>query len=313
MSKKVLLIDGNSVGHAAQGVTKLSIGDMPVQAIYGFLRTLRTQVALYQIYNPVVLWDGVSWRNMTYPEYKENREKVETKHDEVLAKNRTEYRRQLPEIKRALRFLGIPQVMAANMEADDMAAIMVDQHVAAGNNVILLTGDRDWLQLIGPGVVWCDHRDNTLVSLKNFEEKTGCATPRQFVEAKALSGDAGDNIDGVGGIGMKGAVEFLKTYGSFNSFLNQAILEKPEWSKTLPKKYAALIEDEKKALIFERNMELMDLRTCLRPEVSNLMIDRGEPDKNRMRRFCELLMFKSIVDRFDDWIGVFPKFREVMA
>jgi 5'-3' exonuclease len=220
------------------------------------------------------------------------------------------YKVQVPYIKKALRFLGIPQVWALNMEADDLGAILTDRYTKTNSKIILVTGDKDWLQLVGPGVVWKDPINDRLITTKTFEEFTGVSTVRQFVEVKALAGDMGDNVAGVGGIGQKGAVDFIKEYGSFASFSNMAILEKSIDLKKLPKKYRDLIENEDKAITFSRNIDLMDLRTTVRPAPVNLQVDKGAPDKEKLRQFCELLLFKSILKDFDEWCSVFPAFRE---
>lgn len=312
MSRNYMIIDGNSLGHFANNGAKLTLGEMPVQAIYNFLRNLRAKMALYSSYTPVVTWDGASWRNMNYPEYKANRDKDPTsKHEVAQAAMKATYKAQVPHIKKALRFLGVTQVFAMNMEADDLGAILTDRYVAQGARVILLTGDKDWLQLVQPNVTWLDFINDRKVTVKNFEEHTGVTTVKQFIEVKALCGDAGDNVPGVGGIGDKGAVDFIREYGSFNNFLNMCVLEKSVDISKLPKKIRLLIEDEAKAIAFERNLGLVDLRTPLRPDMLNLSIDKGEPDFEKFERFCDLLLFKSITQELRDWIRVFPHFNEI--
>jgi 5'-3' exonuclease len=310
MSKNYMLVDGNSLGHFHNNAARLSIGEMQVQAIFGFLRALRQQVANYQNYTPVVLWDGASWRKLMFAAYKENRDKKETKNEVKMQAMKDAYKLQVPYIKKALRFLGIPQVWALNMEADDLGAILTDRYTASGAKIILLTGDKDWLQLVGPGVVWRDFANDRLVNEKNFAEFTGVDTIRQFIEVKALAGDMGDNIAGVGGIGQKGAVDFIKEYGSVANFTNGCILEKSIDVSKLPKKYRNLVEDEDKAITFNRNIDLMDLRTTMRPAPVNLQIDKGTPDKEKFQTFCDLLLFKSITQEFEEWLRVFPHFRE---
>jgi 5'-3' exonuclease len=303
------LIDGNSLGHYYNNAKPLSIGEVQVQAIYYLLRGLRSHIASFQDYQPVVLWDGASWRKLMFAAYKDNRDKKETKNEIRMQEMKDAYKRQVPYIKKALRFLGIPQVSALNMEADDLGAILTDRYTKTGSKIILVTGDKDWLQLVSPGVVWKDFVNDRLVTVKNFEEFTGVKTVRQFVEVKALAGDMGDNVAGVGGIGQKGAIDFIKEYGSFGNFSNMAILDKTIDLKKLPKKYRDLIENEDKAITFSRNLDLMDLRTTARPAAQHLEVDKGTPDADKLRQFCELLLFKSILKDFDEWISVFPHFR----
>ena len=305
------LIDGNSIGHFYNNSKPLSIGEIQVQAILGVLKGLRSHVASFQSYQPVVLWDGASWRKLMFAAYKENRDKKETKTEIRAQEMKDSYKRQVPYIKKALRFLGVPQVWALNMEADDLGAILTDRYTKTGSKIILVTGDKDWLQLVGPGVVWKDPINDRLVTTKNFEEFTGVADVRQFVEVKCLAGDMGDNVAGVGGIGEKGAIEFLKQYGSVANFTNGVILEKTIDLKSVPKKYRNLVEDENKAITFSRNIDLMDLRTTARPAPQNLQVDKGAADKDKFRQFCDLLLFKSITKDFDEWCSVFPAFREL--
>lgn len=304
-----LLVDANSLGHFSQNGARLTFGDMPVQAIYNFLRNLRHAMALYSNHQPVILWDGASWRTMLAANYKANREKRDTKHEIKQQQIKDEYKRQVPLIKKALQLLGIPQVFSINMEADDLGAILADRYSATGK-VILYTGDKDWLQLVGPNVIWRDFINKRMVNVSNFEEMTGVKTPAQFVEVKALSGDTGDNVPGVGGIGEKGAIQFLNEFGSFNSFLNQVSLHKLDISKR-PKKIRALVEDESKALTFDHNLKMMDLRTSARPAPINLRVDKGDPNQELFRVFCDRFLFNSITQNLDEWIRVFPAFREL--
>lgn len=305
------LIDGNSLGHFYNNAKPLTIGETQVQAIYGTLKRLQAHCASFQDYQPVVLWDGASWRKLMFAEYKENRDRKETKNEIRMQEMKDAYKKQVPYLKKALRFLGIPQVWSLNMEADDLGAILTDRYTKTGSKIILLTGDKDWLQLVGPGVVWKDFANDRLVTQKNFAEFTGVDTVRKFVEVKALCGDQGDNVAGVGGIGEKGAIEFINTYGSVANFTNGVILDKSIDLKTVPKKYRNLVEDENKAITFSRNIDLVDLRTSARPAPQALEVDKGTPDAAKFRQFCELLLFKSFLKDFDEWVSVFPAFREL--
>lgn len=303
-----LLIDGNSLGHYANNSRPLTLGDMPVQAIYGFLRTLRATLGTHPTYQPVVLWDGMPWRHKMFPDYKGTRDKADTPHEVRMQEQRKAYQKQRPYIRTGLKLLGVPQVEALNMEADDLGAILADRYSQQGK-VVLFTGDKDWIQLVGPKVVWRDFINDRTITHLNFEEMTGVADPRQFVEVKALAGDSGDNIAGVGGVGEKGAKEFVNKYGSFNSFLNMVTLEKTVNPKKLPKKFRDLIEDESKAIILDRNLQLMDLRTPKRPKPEGLYVERGHPSAAGFRTYCDRLLFQSISQNLDVWLSVFPAFK----
>lgn len=307
-----LLIDGNSIGHAANNMAPLTVGETPVQAIYGYLRTLRALVAAHGTLHPVVLWDGVSWRNFVFPEYKENRKKADTANDKKILEAKNTFKKQVPAIKALTKALGVDQMFSMNMEADDLAAILADRYSARGSHVMLVTADRDWLQLVGPRVTWFDpigNRKGEKITEKDLVEKIGLPNVRQFVEMKALMGDQGDNVPGVGGIGEKGAIEFLATYGSFKDFMNQCILEKTIDYTKLPKKFRNLVDDESKAITFDRNMELVDLRSPKRPEPANLTLTRGQPDATLFEGMCRKLMFYSITKNLDTWLPAFAAFK----
>jgi 5'-3' exonuclease len=305
MQRHFLIIDGNSIGHMAQNMKPLSLGTMQVQAIYGFLRILRSHAAKYAFATPIVLWDGLSWRKTAYPAYKENRDRAVTKHEIAKQASNKAYHAQRPHIEKALSFLGVAQVKAQNMEADDLAAILVNLYRGQGCRVTLLTEDQDWLQLVQDGVAVERPRSKDRVTVMNFTEITGCKDARTFVEMKALMGDGGDNIKGVGNVGDKRALEFLETYGSFNNFLNMVTLEKSIDLKTLPKWQRDLVEDEAKAIAFDFNIKLVDLNTSARPKPVGWHVFKGEPSAENFRKMCDLLLFKSITDQFEDWISTF--------
>lgn len=314
LQRGYMLIDGNSVGHYANSMKKLTLGTTEVQAIYGFLRTLRSLVETYPNLRPVVLWDGVSWRKQLFPDYKEIRDRRNTAAEVKLALSKDGYKKQAPYIKKALRFLGVSQVSALNMEADDLAAIISTRYAERGEKVLLISGDKDWVQLIRPEVTWRDifekkGRDK-IVTPANFETNFGVTTIRQFIEVKALAGDQGDSVPGVGGIGETGAIEFIKTYGSVSDFVNQVIFEKTIDYKSLPKKFRALIDDESKLVAFQRNLELVDLFTASRPKPFNMIVDNGTPDAAKFRQFCDLLMFVSITKDLEIFLSPFSAFND---
>lgn len=306
MPKTYLLIDGNSIGHMAQSMKPLTIGSFQVQAIYGFLNIIRGYVSKYSFATPIILWDGLSWRKTEYPQYKANRTKNETKADAARNESNASYHKQRPYIEKAAMYLGIPQVKAENMEADDLAAILSDVYTKQGHKVTLLTEDQDWLQLISPNIAVERPKSKDRVTMMNFEEVTGCKTVEGFVQKKALMGDGGDNIPGVGGIGEKRALEFVAEYGTFSDFLNRVLLEKSVDFDTLPKYLRDLVENEQKAIDFDFNLKLVDLKTTARPAPKNMVVVKNQESAENFQKMCEVLLFNSILRTFDDWISAFP-------
>lgn len=311
------LIDGNSIGFAAQSASKLSAGGEPTQAIYGTIRTVRQIVATHNMLTPIVLWDGVSWRKHVFPEYKAHRDKVATTPHEKKAKaERDEYKRQKPQIARGLKLLGVPQMLSMNMEADDLAAILTKRFRANGKKVFLISGDKDWLQLVGPGVSWHDPIRDDRINGGNFAEKTGLANPRQLVELKCLVGEPGDlgPGSGVGGIGEKKARWLLETYGSVGGFLN-AWIDGSLKDEKLHKAFLDFAaENSPGQEIFQRNLMLIDLRTEKRPEMLDPKLTKGAFNREGFIEFCGQFAFKSILKDIDAFLEPFdPAAREAMA
>ncbi|MTH61097.1 hypothetical protein [Paracoccus litorisediminis] len=307
MRKTYLIVDGNSLGHRAQNMGGiLTLGTMQVQAIYNFLQTLRGYALKHSMAIPIVLWDGIGWRHTRHIGYKSSREKTDTPAQQKQAEMRKHYQKQRPLIQQALGFLGVTQVQAQNMEADDLAAIMADLYADQGHLVTLLSEDRDWLQIIRNGVALERPVSKDRISITNFEEVTEVPTPAMYAEVKAMMGDRGDDIDPIGGIGAKRATELVKAYGSFHGLLHGVMIDKTIDPAGLPKYLRDLVASEEKALAFDFNMSLVDLRHPARPAVENMQINAGAPSDEHFRQFCETLLFNSFLNNFGDWIAPFP-------
>jgi len=182
------LIDGMSIAHAANSTKPLSVGDQPTHAIYGFLRTLRTAAFTYAQLTPVVLWDGASWRHTLFPDYKSSRNKPpETKYEVAQAENKALLKSQKAYIRKALKHLGVRQIAAFNLEADDPAGLIVRKN-AGRQRIMLISGDKDWIQLVGQGVTWYDPIRDLHISERTIEAKLGVKSPKVWLECKALMG-----------------------------------------------------------------------------------------------------------------------------
>jgi DNA polymerase-1 len=311
---KYLLIDGNSIGRASHCSTKLTIGDEEVQAIYGTLRTIQALLKTYPNAKPVVLWDGrAQWRYDLFPLYKGTRADNPQKIAETAS-----YHLQQKQIRVALTHLGVQQVLDKDAEADDLAGYISRKLDANGNHITLITGDKDWQQLVTANVDWLDHRTNGYVNAANFKDVTGYKNSNQFVEAKCLMGDSSDNIPGVGGIGEKWATELMERYESVDSFLS---IEHDR--STMPKPHRRFADNESpfdsvkfgKMLpaqdAFVRNMKLMKLDNYT-PHKSTLKLEGGSTtfNKSAFIDFCHDRLFHSILTQLDSWIAPFQQLGE---
>jgi DNA polymerase-1 len=212
------IVDGTGLIHrsffAVRGLTTRS--GQPTGAIYGFINTIRALMGIEQPTHFVVTFDvsGSTSRAEAFPEYKAHRPKM----DEDLAS-------QLPYIDKACAALRLPVVTAPGFEADDVIATLSRQAVERGFDVVIITSDKDLLQLVTEHVsVLSPGRDGKPEKRYDREgviEKMG-VPPERVVDLLALVGDAVDNIPGVPGIGDKGARDLIQQFGSLDELLARA-------------------------------------------------------------------------------------------
>lgn len=304
MAQGLLLIDVLNLTHAANSNKPLSVGELPTQAIYGVLRSLRLAVSTFPQLKPICLHDGRSWRHDAFAGYKASRVKPpSTAAEHKTAAARAQIKPQMPYIRKAFSLLGVTQISTLNLEADDLAGLMV-RRAAGKAKIVLLTADKDWVQLVGPSVMWFDPIHDIRITPASIEERLGVRTARAFLEVKALMGDPSDDIPGVGGIGDKGARELVNAYGSVTDFLNRAI-EEP--GLNLPKKFADLASSNEKQDAFLRNLRLMDLNHGSIPAPKDLRVDHGALDQDAFGEFCSDLLFRSISRDLAGWLQPFRR------
>lgn len=296
--KHIFVVDGNSILHANHNATPLTVGGMQVQAIFGFLRSMRVLLRSSARKEVIVLWDGkAQFRFDIFPEYKANRVAKDAKeqaHKDALTK-------QKPFIEKALSLLGVRQMRSPLLEADDLAGHLIPKLVAAGYRVTMVSGDQDWIQEVGDMVEWFDPIRDRRVDMTNLLTFTGYETTAAFVEGKALQGDTSDNISGVGGIGKDGAPIFLaqwKTVYRFFQAVDNGTVGK------LGKVHTRFSQPEGRA-IFERNMNLMDWRRSRKPEPGEIITTPAMVDTAKFELLCQRLAFASILREFTPFLNAF--------
>lgn len=299
---KTVIIDGNAVGYAAHYATKLLSGDLQTQAIFGFIKTVRVLRTTYPDHKMVCLWDGkAAWRFDICPEYKSTRS-----NDPKKLAIRSAYTEQRPYIARAINHLGIRQITAFTHEADDLAGLLVKQLTTdkPDNEIVLITGDGDWIQLIRPNVTWRDLRDDSkIITMNNLMDKTGFATPFGFLEGKALQGDTSDDIPPVGGIGEKGAPLFIAEFGSVRKFW-QAV----ESGSYVPTKKAHInLASAGGRMAYGRNFRMMQLLKVAVPAKESVQSIAGKLDVKAFSELCEELAFRSILRDVDNFCKPFEE------
>ena len=209
---KLVLVDGHSLAyrafHALPDDMKTSQGEL-TNAVYGFTSMLLNVLRDEQPTHIAVTFDkGRTFRHDIYPEYKAHR-----------AKMPDEMRSQMARVRQVVDTLGIPVFEQEGYEADDLLGTLARQAGEQGVDTLIVTGDRDLLQLV-------DTRTHVLTSRRRFsdtviydtdgvEQRYGL-TPAQLVDLKAMMGDQSDNIPGVRGVGVKTATKLLQQYGSLD-------------------------------------------------------------------------------------------------
>lgn len=205
---KIMVIDGNSIiNRAYHGIRPLSNHEgTPTNAVYGFLSTLFKQQDEERPDRTVVCFDvkEKTFRHLKFDTYKATRKPM----DEELAV-------QMPIVKEVLDALGIVRCELAGYEADDLLGTISRRANENGDECVILTGDRDSLQLVGGGTVVrlvksaLGKTTYTSYTPEKFREEYGF-DPIRLIDFKALMGDSSDNIPGVKGVGEKGARQLAR-------------------------------------------------------------------------------------------------------
>ena len=215
---KLLILDGNSViNRAFFGVKPLTTRDgLCTHAIFGFLNILDRMQREEQPDAVCVAFDlhGPTFRHLQYDGYKATRHKM----PEELAQ-------QMPVMKQVLQAMNIPIYECQGWEADDVIGTVGRICSNNGWECVVVTGDRDSLQLIDDNVhvklviSKPGQTTATLYTRQVFEEEYGFA-PEKLIDLKALMGDSSDNIPGVSGVGKKTATDLLLKFGSLDGVYN---------------------------------------------------------------------------------------------
>jgi DNA polymerase-1 len=294
-----ILLDANAMGHADHHGTKLSVGSLQTQSVFGAVRRIRDLAFAYPAADITVLWDGKAvFRYEIFPKYKANRV---AKDDADVAEKQT-YHTQVPLIRAAYAALGMRQIIPDNLEADDLGGYLA-RRISKVNKVLLVTGDSDWLQLVNENTTWLDPRGpGKKITLENFHDQTGYFSPQEYFQGKAMIGDSADGIPPVGGIGKKGAAEFMAKFRSVEAFWAQCdagTFTPP--SSTLSKLWKGTTRDN-----YERNIKLMTLGEDQdRIKAAKLTVIHEPLNEDKFRMICEKLCFMSITKHFDDYMAPF--------
>ena len=264
-------------------------------AVWGITNFL---LRLYENYHPeYVGWvhdRGVSFRQEQYPEYKATREKL----GEELQQD---FDRSLERVCQVLDAFHIPVIAINGYEADDVVATLAQRAAGGGLQAVIVSGDKDFYQLIGDGVALLNPGrggqaavEEQWVDRSNASERLG-VPPERVVDYLALVGDTSDNIPGVKGIGDKTALQLLETYGDLDTILAKAA--------DIPGKRPreALLAQADNARL---SRQLVTLRRDVPVELDLEQLRVRTPDTDTLAALFTELEFRTLIPKLTDLASV---------
>ncbi len=277
---QLVLIDGSGyIFRAFHALPPMTRGDgTPVNAVYGFTGMVMKLVDDLAPAHVAVVFDSArkTFRNDIYADYKANR----TDPPEELVP-------QFDLVREATTALSLPQLEVPGFEADDLIATYAALGEAAGMETVIVSSDKDLMQLVRGGVTMLDPMKQRRIAGPEVEERFG-VTPNKVVDVQALAGDSTDNVPGVPGIGVKTAAELINTYGDLDTLLASAGEIKQ------PKRRENLINFAEQARI---SRDLVRLRDDAPMPLPLEELKRTERDMDRLVAFLKAQEFKRLLAR----------------
>ncbi|MFK7740225.1 MAG: DNA polymerase I [Planctomycetota bacterium] len=288
MSKRLFLIDGTALAYrsffAFQGSGRSPLTNAtghPTAATYGFCMTLRALIEREQPDAMAIAFDGPRsdlLRTKIYPEYKSTRTKMP---DEMAV--------QLDDIQEAVKGFQVPVVSSEEHEADDVIGTLAVRARDAGMEVFIVTGDKDFLQIVDDRIKLWNLRSST--SKPEIFDGDACVDkwglpPTAIVDMLALMGDSSDNVPGVPKVGKKTAVDLLQEFGSLDGIYERLDdVKKPSIQKSLR-------ENRELALL---SQQLVTLQLDLPLDIEVQDIPPADPDADVLRPLFQRLEFKNLI------------------
>jgi DNA polymerase-1 len=284
------LVDGHSLLHRAFfALPPLTTPQgQPTGAVYGFLTMLLRMLDEERPTHLAVAFDRPepTFRHVEFTAYKAQR-----------AEMPAELRSQVDVLRRVLQVLAIPILEHPGAEADDVIGTLASRAAAAGLSVVVVTGDRDALQLVSPritvlytrrGISEIDRMDPDAVLARYG------VPPERLVDVKALVGDPSDNYPGVPTVGEKTACRLVATYGPVEDLLARLDAVTPPRVRQALAQHAETVRRNKRLATIQRDVPVPFEPDALR---------RTAPDPAAVRALCEELGFRSLLPRLLELAG----------
>ncbi len=285
MVAKICLVDGSGyIFRAFYGLPPMTAPDgTPVNAVYGFTNMFMKLTSKIDCDYSLILFDAKrqNFRNDIFADYKGTRKEIP---EELIP--------QFPIIREAVDALNLNHLEIEGYEADDLIATYANLARQAGMEVVIVSADKDLMQLIRDGVSFYDPMKDKFFTPEDVKEKFG-VYPDKVVDVQALSGDSTDNIPGVPGIGPKTAAELVNIYGSLEEVLARAgEIKQNKRRETL----LANIENAKISL------QLVTLKSDVPVENNVEFYKIRCPDLKIAQNFVEKYGFNSLKLRIARWV-----------
>lgn len=248
---------------------------LPVNALYGYLSMI---IKLLKEEKPdylAICYDrkDPSFRKALYSEYKSNRSEMPE-----------DLQKQMPYLRKLNDALGFSCFEKESYEADDLVGAITEWSLQHDMQVYIVSGDKDFAQLVKPNVYLFDTMKNTKIDVQGVVEKWG-VKPEQFIDYLALMGDSSDNVPGVEGIGPKGAQKLITDYGSLDGVYENI-------DKISGKLKERLIKDKENAYLSQK-LVTIETKIPLDLDFDKLKIQSFHNDE--LKSVLEELNFKSFL------------------
>ena len=287
--KTLYLIDGSSyIYRAFFAIRNLrNSKGLPTNAIYGFTRMLMKIVEEKKPDYLAVAFDvkGPTFRNELYAEYKANRPEMPD-----------DLKPQIPYIKRMVEGFGIPKLELPGYEADDVLGTLSKWGEDKGLEVVLVTGDKDLLQLVGPHVRVYDTMKEEVYGEEEVKARFG-VPPNRVIEVMALMGDSSDNIPGIPGVGPKTAIKLIQEYYDVDGLFAHA--------GEIKGKVGEKIRENQDLARLSRKLVTINTRLPLPLNIEDFKYD--EPRAENLMELIRELEFTSLLKEFSGGTGTKEK------
>ncbi len=271
------LVDGSAyiyrAYHAIRGLANSK--GMPTNAVFGFTRMLIKLIQERRPRHVAIFFDtkGPTFRHRLFDAYKATRPPAP---DDLVM--------QLPYIKKITAGFNIPMIEKEGFEADDLIGTYARRAEAVGFDVVMVTGDKDFLQLVTPRISIWDPMKDAVFDLAHIEREYGLK-PEQMLEVMGLTGDTSDNVPGVPGIGPKTALKLIQSFGSIDT-LYQRIDELKS-----AKQRANLLAHRETALLSRR---LVTVDTAAPVDFDPALFEARPPNEAELARLFQELEFREL-------------------